>query len=160
MALLPATLASQLIANLDNFETEAQATAAWAASFDTYFQSAMAGLVPVTPLSTVAAKNAMAGALTGMSADDAGADAIVAGITAYWSTLSGSPSLIFAASTAIAPPAGLAGLSALLLVDFTANSTGMVAKAAALTTIANTIHTAQSGGTATFPAPVGVQTIA
>jgi len=162
MALLPATLASALIANIDNFTMEAQATAAWADSFDTYFQTAMAGAVPIIPppfTATADARDQMEDALTGMSVQDMGSTKIVAGITAYWTQLTADATTIFSACTAIAAPGGLAALKGLLDLDFASNTTGVVAKEAALTTIANTIHTAQSGGTATFPAPVGVQTI-
>jgi len=155
MALLPATLANELIANLDNFVTEAEATVAWADSFDAYFQSAMAGVVPVTPLGTANAKNAMATALAGMSLDGAGSTKLVAGITAYWTQLNVDAFAVFLACTAITPPPGLGGLTGLLNIDFTANTVGIIAKVPALTTIANTIHTAQLGGIAVFPIPPG-----
>ena len=162
MALLPATLSAELIANLDNFETEADASVAWADSFDTYFQAALAGPVPVAPGTTVNARDAMEGALGGMQADNMGSTILVAGITAYWAQLSVDASSVFLLSTATTPPLGLGGLKILLDTNFVANTAGMVAKEAALTTIANTIHTAQSGGIAVFPVPpggIGPQTI-
>jgi len=166
MALLPATLAAELIANVDNFTTITDAPTAWADSFDTYFQSAMAGAIPIIPAVppapsvTADARDAMEAALLGMHVDNMGSTKIVAGITAYWGSLSTNAATIFvvappAAATAITPPAGLLGLKDLLDTDFAANTTGMVAKEAALTTIANTIHTAQSDGVAQFPAPPG-----
>jgi len=144
MALLPATLAAALIANVDNFETEAQAAAAWADSFDTYFQSAMAGPVPVVPFSTTLAKGDMESSLTGMSVAGAGAAALLTGITAYWANLSTNAATVFLTS------------------NFLANTNGNVDKVTALTLIANSIHIAQTGGIAVFPPTpggIGPQTI-
>ena len=158
MALLPATLADELIANLDNFTTEPEAAAAWADSFDTYFQSAMAGALPVAPLVTAGAKANMQSALSGMSADSAGSTSIVAGITAYWLALAATAATLFVAvppATSITPPPGLSSLKSALDVNFLANSTGMVAKEAAITLIATTIHLTQVGGIAVFPPTPG-----
>jgi len=162
MALLPATLAAALIANVDNFETEAQAAAAWADSFDTYFQSAMAGPVPVVPFSTTLAKGDMESSLTGMSVAGAGAAALLTGITAYWANLSTNAATVFLTSTSVTPPPTLGTLTATLEANFLANTNGNVDKVTALTLIANSIHIAQTGGIAVFPPTpggIGPQTI-
>jgi len=153
MALSSATLYNELL-NLGLYETEVEATAAWATAFDNYWQSAMAGTAPVTPESTVTAKTAMQGSLAGMAGLNAGATKIAAGITDYWNTLVLTPTAVFATSTLITPSGGLVGLQPALEAVFAANASAGKPKEAAYLDIANAIHATQLLGSATFPGPL------
>lgn len=161
MALSAATLYDELDASIENFNTEAEAIVGWATAFDNYFQDAIAVTTPgpppsgisVTPGTTAGAKTAMQDSLGGIST--AGADAIVAGITAYWGGLNTNAAAIFVAvppATGITPPPGLAGLKSTLESVFLSNTTGNATKAVALTAVANAIHAVQIvGGICVFP---------
>jgi len=156
MAMSSIALKSELLA-LELYETEAAAISGWAAAWDNYFQDAESNAIPVTPGSTAAAKAAMAGAMTGLST--AGAAALATAITAYWATLALTPGAIFAGAIAIAPPALLANIQADLEIVFAANTSGSASKDAAMTAIANALHTDNLGGIATFPDPIGPKPI-
>lgn len=104
-------------------------------------------------------KAAMKAALAGMSVPSVGALRLQQGVQAFWATMVASPPMYFSGATAITPPAGLVGLSATLTTVFASNTSGMLPKATALSNIATAIHAANAGGIATFPTPVGPQTI-
>lgn len=104
-------------------------------------------------------KAAMKAALAGMSVPSVGAAKIQAGVSAFWATLAAPASAYFTGATAITPPPGLAGLAATLTSVFAANTAGAVDKTTALNNVATAIHAANAGGIATFPTPVGPQTI-
>jgi hypothetical protein len=157
MALSATTLTDELISNIDNFNTEAEAIAAWATAFDNYWIAATANAVPVSPGSTSGAKTAMQGAMVGMSTTNMGATKIANGISDYWTALNTSPALVFATCVAIAPPAGLSTLQTALEGVFLSNTTAVSTKEAALGAIAGVIHLAQTlptPGQATFPGAV------
>lgn len=173
-------LASRLDALVGNFGTEADATEAWAEAFTSYFEggsppnpalAAIAGAVPVIaaslrtlPAPATSPKGSLKSGLAGMSTTVSGtpqaAIKIAAGLASFWSAMGGAATSFFSGATAITPPAGLAGLAATLQSTFDANKAGGLTKTAALNAIATAIHAANAGGIATFPTPVGPQTIA
>lgn len=179
MTLQATILASRLDALVANASTEAAATEAWAEAFTSYFEGgappnpatgAIAGAVPVTaaslrtfPAPATSPKGSMKSSLAGMSTTAAGtpqaALKIAAGLSAFWAAMAGGATSFFSGATAITPPAGLATLATTLQTTFDNNKSSNATKTAALQAIANDIHAANAGGIATFPTPVGPQTI-
>jgi hypothetical protein len=163
MPLSATTLHDELDANIDNFNTEAEAILGWATTFDNYFQEAMAVItppatgIPVTSGTTSDAKAAMQAALAGLNTAGSAASVITTGITAYWGALSINAAAIFVSvppAISITPPTGLGGLQVTLETVFTANIAGNVTKGVALTAIANAIHAVQIvGALCVFPVP-------
>lgn len=100
----------------------------------------------------VTAQVAMAAAMTGLSVT--GAVAIAAGVAAFWASGTVLPSIWWAAATVITPPPALAGLQAALLTTFALNISEEASKTVSMERIASNIHTACTGGSATFPGPV------
>jgi len=173
MAMSETTLATELKA-MGLYDTEEAAAAAWADAFSTYFEDAEAGIAPgptagtISALALPAAKTAMedilAGptteALDGMSEPNQAASKIQSAISAYWAAL------VPGTAWVVTPPAGpctlitaptlLSGLAATLSGIFVTN-TGPPAKTKdqAMDAIANAIHSANSGGVATFPPTAG-----
>jgi len=155
MPLTPALLAAELDTQVQNAATEPPARAALALAWANYFYNATSNGVPVTPGSLAGAQAAMAAALTGMSVSGAGAAAIQAGITAFWTAIVGTPPAIFAAATVITPPPTLGGIAAALPPVFAANTMPGVTKTQALNAIAIVLHANGGiGSIATFPGPV------
>lgn len=153
MARTAATLETELN-NLALYSAEGPAITAWADAFGVYFAdatTATAGAILAPGVAT--AKTAMAGAMTGLSTT--GAVAIAAGITAFWATGAAAPVTWWAGCTLIVPPvAPLAALVAALGVTFALNIAEEASKAVSMARIAANIHTACTGGAATFPGPV------
>lgn len=149
--MLSATLKSELLA-LGLYDNEPDAISAWAEVFDNYFQDAESNGIPVTPHSTVAAKAAMARAMTGLST--AGAAALAMAITAYWTSLATTPGAIFVSAIAITPPVLLMNIQRDLEIVFAANTAGSASKNVAMEAIAAVLHIDNQGGTATFRGPV------
>jgi len=155
MPLTPALLATELDTQVQNAATEPPARAALALAWTNYFYNATSNGVPVTPGSLAGAQAAMDAALTGMSATGAGAAALQSGITAFWTTIVGTPAAIFVAATLITPPPTLAGIAAAVQPVFASNTMPGVTKTQALNAIATVLHAnGRIGGTATFPGPV------
>ena len=88
-------------------------------------------------------------ALTAMSAPNAGAALIQAGIQAYWGYVAANSAAIFASTSVATAPPGLGGIAANLNTAFPENL--LLGFNAAMGNIAEAIHTTQSGGTATIP---------
>lgn len=151
MTMSATTLKNELV-NMGLFTDEPSAIAGWAAAFRKYFEDAVAGAVPVTKPALATPEAAMVGAMAGLST--AGAAAITAGITAFWTSLAASPAAYFTGATVITPPPGLAGLTALLTATFATNTSTSASASAAYTAIAANIHTSNAGGSATLPGPV------
>lgn len=161
MAMSLATLKTELKA-MALFSTEPPAVTAWTSAFAAYFQGngvtegAESNLVYIAAAAIPAAKAAMAGGLAGMSASGAGAAKIAAAIALFWGAL--VPATAWPTTTAITPPALLAGLAATLQTTFTANKNGSLSKNDSMDAIATDIHAANQGGTATWPG-IGPQPI-
>lgn len=153
MARAAATLETELN-NLALYSAEAPAITAWADAFGVYFAAATTATAgPILAPGVATAKAAMAAAMPGLSTT--GAVAITAGVTAFWAAGVAAPVTWWAGCTLIVPPAGpLAALAAALGVTFALNITEKASKAVSMGRIAANIHTACTGGTATFPGPV------
>lgn len=143
MPLIQATLASGL-QNLAPVDVEASAAQNFADAWETYFMGASVAGVPVGSLA--AAKSAMVGALTGMSAPGGGAAIIQAAITSFWGVVTASASTLWVIPPNVVPsatpPPGLGGIAAALSAVFASNSadpTKTIAQAAA--SIATVLHT-------------------
>lgn len=145
------TLSSKL-ASLPSTEDFFEVAAGLADAYDTYFQSATAGAIPLTPGATVAAKSTFTSICNlSISIDvSTAATIITSAITAYWAALNAPASATFAGATAIAPPPGIAALPAALAGAFAANQVGKLSLADASDTVANVIHIASQGGVATI----------
>jgi hypothetical protein len=151
VALLAATLATEMDAEIGNVATEALARTAWAQAWRNYFAGALANGVPIAAAALDAGQSALASGLTGMSSS--GASAIQTGLTAWWAAL--VPATAFTGATVITPPPGLTGVAAALAPVFVTNNAPGITKTQALTNLANALHAAAGiGGTATFPGPV------
>ena len=153
MAMSKNTLKTALV-DMGLFGVEAEAIAGWAASFREYFEQAQAAAIPIIPAALGAPEAAMVAAMTGLSAPGSAAAAITAGVTAWWASLALTPAAYFAGCTAITPPPGLAGLTALLAATFAANISGALSAAASYDAIATNIVAVNSGGFAAFPGPL------
>ncbi len=140
---------------------EATAISNFANAWTTYFQGASVSGASIGSLA--AAKSAMQGALVGMSAPNAGAAKIQAGITAFWGVIVASgaslwvitPSII----TLVAPPPTLGGIAAALSGVFASNAADPTKTIAQATNaIATVLHTNGGlGGIATVqPPPVAL----
>ena len=145
-----ATLESELN-GLSLYGTEAAAITAWADAFANYFDDASTA-TGGTILTVVAAKAAMVAAMTGLST--AGAAAIASGISAFWAIGVATPAAWWATCTLVVLPVALASLQTNLAATFAQNISEGASKATCMGRIAGNIHTACSGGTATFPVPV------
>jgi hypothetical protein len=128
-------------------DDEAAAWSAWADAYRSYFAAAASNGVTAQAAGLVAAQSAMAAAMTGLKTS--GAAAVQAGIVAFWGAL--VPTAVFPPSTIITPPAGLAGIAAQLALIFAANVAASADRDTSIGAIADALHTASSGGTATFP---------
>ena len=150
MTLSQATLKSEMVA-MDLYGNEAQAVVAWAAAWSAYFADAETNSIPIEPAALPTAEAAMAAALLGMSASDAGAGKIQAGIQAWWGAMVAAPSAFWPGCTAIAPPPGLSGIATALQSAFDSNTSGGVTEDAAYDAITGVLHPVNLGGQATFP---------
>lgn len=117
-----------------------------------YFSDASAGAFPY--VDSPPAKSAMKAAMGGMSVT--GALAIQSGISAFWGVLSAGAATYFPGTIAATPPPAISGLAAALAVPFAANVVGGLSLAASCAAIADAIHTANLGGTATVVGPATV----
>lgn len=150
--LLPTSLRDALLTVVP-FNDEAGAIAAWTAAWVQYMGQAGAG-VPVNALALEGAPAAaMRAALVGMSTQDAGANIIQAGITAFWGAMAASPIAYFAAATIITPPPSLGMIAENIRGIFETNTRGNLPQAEALMNLAVALHTSNQGGSATFAAP-------
>lgn len=149
MALIQATLSTELQA-LPDVDNEPDAILNMSSAFDGYFGGAASNGAPLNPAIAALGLAAMQGALVGMSADDAGAGAISAGVTAYWAALN-VPGAFGASIVPITPPPTIATLAAALTAVFAANITGKLEKEPACDAIAAVWHPIMiAGGLATF----------
>lgn len=156
MALVSSTLASGLAALVPT-PVEATAITNFCNAWATYFAGASITGIPVGSLA--AAKSAMQGALSGLSAPNAGAAAIQSGVTAFWGVIvsSGAGLWVLAPSviTLIAPPPTLGGIAAALSSVFASNAADPTKTLAQATNaIATVLHTNGGlGGIATVQPP-------
>lgn len=132
-------------------DTDSEATAIqnWFDAVDTYAAPAVGNGVPFQRL--IADGVQMKAAMVGMSAAGQGAAKIAAGITAYWAQAVSTPSASFAGALSATIPTGLGALAANLQAVFASNANANLSVDAALTAVANVIHTACQGGTVTLP---------
>lgn len=160
MPLNQSTLETGLLAMVPT-PTEIAAINAFATAFETYFYEASVAGMPATPGTLAPATTSMKGAMAGMSLAASGA--MAAGITAFWSTVTGSAPIIWITVppivSATAPP-GLSGIAAALESAFAANTAAKADLATSMSSIAAAIHGAQSGGVAVLgpPPPGGTPT--
>lgn len=155
MVMLPATLASEM-ESMEPTDQETEAIDRFAAAWETYFYDAAVGAIPANPGTLAAATTAMKGAMTGMSAQDAGDDAIQAGIIAFWGVVATAAPTIWTTvppCTGATPPPNLATTSATLVGIFAANTSGELDLAAACNAIAGAIHPLNLGGICAIPPP-------
>jgi hypothetical protein len=156
MAMSENTLATELKA-MGLHSTEVAAAAAWATAFANYFKDAESNATPINVAAIPAAKTAMQGGLSGMSASGAAAGKIAAAIGLFWAAL--VPAIAWATVTAIAPPSTLATLATDLQDTFDDNTDNEEDKDTAIEAIAATIHGANvppilaNQGQATWPGP-------
>ena len=155
MAMSAATLSKELGA-MGIYNSEVEATQAWAQAFTNYFSTAVCGIIAVVPAALAPAQAAMSAAMGGYVND--GTDAIEDGITAFWVSVGTNLATIFpGAPLPVTPPPGLGSLSADLEEVFKANSmpVGCMSRQVTLNAIAARIHADNSGGTVgVFPGPV------
>ena len=156
MTLSASDLGDELKA-LGLYANEADAVNAWASAFSTYFSGAQSNAAPILIAVIPGAKAAMIAAMTGFKTD--AATALQTGITAFWGVLAATPSAAWATVTAIAPPTLLSGIGAALSAVFASNKASGASKDAAMEAIANSIHSKNQGGTATWPTPILTQSI-
>lgn len=153
MPLSDSALASDLDAAVSLVTTEPEAIDAWGDTIGAWFEAATANGSPAAPAGVAPATAALKSGLVGLST--AGAPAIVAGITAFWGAL--VPATVFPPATVIVPPPTIATMGPALLAVFASNVASGASQSSALAAIATVIYTnGFVGGTATFPAPVGV----
>lgn len=150
MALSASTLSSALQA-MTPTDSEATARQRFADAFETYFLDATVSGAPLVPASIGPGLSALASALVGMSATGAGAAALAAGVSAFWTAQLGLATSMWITAPIvlvppIVPPAGLAGLAATLTSTFESNRAGGLSLAQACDQLAAVIHAACSGG--------------
>lgn len=158
MPLTPVKLANELAA-LEPVGTEVEAINNFATAFENYFYDATVMAVPAVPLTLLPATNALKAAMVGMS--QTGSLAIQNGITAFWGVVATTGVLIWPTVVppivSVAPPPGLAGISAALNAVFPVNMSTNADLVTASTNIANALHPIQLGGLAALtPPPPGV----
>jgi hypothetical protein len=142
MVLLAATLGTEL-QNLSPVDNEAQAVQTLATAWHNYFKGSSVAGIPALEASLLAAKNAMVGALSGMSQANQAAAKLAAGITAYWGAVIPAAASIWVTVPPImsaTPPPGLAGVAATVSGIFSANTFGKLNLAASATALANALH--------------------
>ena len=153
MAMTSAVLAYEL-RNLDPVPTEAQAIVTLTNAYGVFASYATAVGVPITSAGVSLGKAAMASALVGMNAPNAGASKLAAAVQAFWGAVALGLAVSFTGALAITPPPN-AGLLSLLTTHFATNTSGSATKEAATTTIAGDFYVqAIIGGTVTFFGPV------
>jgi hypothetical protein len=155
MPFVQSTLASG-IAALVPTPSEGPAIAGLTSAWATYFAGASVAGVPIAAFA--AATASFQGALSGMSAPNAGTVKIAAAVQAFWATLAPlGPTLWILAPNVVVPPLvpppGLGGLAALLQGAFTANNATGVTLAQAADRIAAAMHASNAGGTAVVQPP-------
>ncbi len=156
MPLNPSTLSNQL-KNMTPTDQETIAISRFADAYISFMSEAQCGPIPIVPIALQSApKAAMIAAMTGMST--AGAASIQAGITAFWGAMVPLAATLFPSALVITPPPTLAGLSALLLPVFAANTTAKLDLDASCSAIATVIYTGSLGGMATIPTPTPTPT--
>ncbi len=155
MARAAATLETELNA-LTLYDNSADAAEAWAEAFTVYFEGAATSIssVPVTVGALRSGpKAALKAALLTIGPGTAAAQ-LAAGIAAFWALIIATPATYFAGFVVPAvPPAGIAALTAALQAVFAANIAASKSKADCSAAIASAIHTANIGGTITWPGP-------
>ncbi len=153
MAMSQSVLAAQLL-NLVPSPTEAAAVITLANAYGVFAAGAVAGAVAITAPGVALGKAAMQAALVGMSAPSAGAVVLTAAVQAFWAAVAAGLSTSFPAATAVTPPPH-AGLQALLVSTFAANTAAGADLATATQAVATALHNqAIIGGTVAFPGPV------
>lgn len=145
MPLSSSTLADGLEA-LAPTDSEAAAISAIVSAWDAYFGGSTVSGVTATPGSYAAGLSTMQTALVGMSATGAGAAALAAGVTAFWSGIAGLATTIWITAPVvlvppIVPPAGLAALPAALAAAFASNTSGSSSLADSAAAVAAALHT-------------------
>lgn len=141
------------IGQMMNVNVEAQAIATFVDAYIQFVSTATAGIVPIVPAALqTAPKVAMIGAMSGLSKN--GAQAIQAGVAAFWAACVPLAATLFPTALLLTPPAAVAGLSGLLTGVFTANTQGQLPLDACAQNMATAIFTGSQGGTVTLPPSV------
>lgn len=159
MAMSQSALAAELTAT-ELYDDVADAIQAWADAYAAYFEGngvtegAQSNAVYVASGAIPAAKAAMVAAMGNLASNAAAA--IESGIIAFWGAL--VPATAWPTTTAITPPTLLSGLASTLQSVFDANTNSNATKVTAMGAIAEAVHTASQGGTATWPS-IGPQPI-
>lgn len=162
MVMLPATLGTEM-ESMEPTDQESDAIDRFASAWETYFYDAMVAAIPVNPSTLTAATTAMKGAMTGMGSQDAGDDAIQAGIIAFWGVVASSAASIWTTvppCTGATPPPSLATIAASLVGAFATCTAGELDLAAACQVIAAAIHPINLGGICIIPTPGAATPIA
>lgn len=155
MVMLSTTLASEMESMVPT-EEETEAIDRFASAWETYFYDAAVGAIPVNPGTLSSATSAMKSAMSGMSSQDFGDDAIQAGIIAFWSIIATSAPTIWTTTppcTGATPPPALSTIAASLVGVFASNTAGELDLAAACSAIAGVIHPLNLGGICVIPTP-------
>jgi hypothetical protein len=140
--------------------TEAEGIDNFATAFENYFAGSTVSGVTAAQSQLGPATDALKLAMSGLANVD-GAAAMAAGVSAFWSTLSGLAAVVWVVVPVLAsttPPPGLAGLQAALAVTGAANIAGGLSLVDAADAMATTIHASNTGGFAvnTAPTPVSI----
>ena len=156
MVMSAATLATELNNNMIIVDNESDAIDNLSMSWETYFYNASVEGIPVIGGSLASATSAMKTALIGMSVQNAAANAIQAGVIAFWGVVATSAASIWTTTppcTCATPPTTLGTIAATLSGVFTSNKDGALDKAAATLAIANALHPLNIGGICIIPSP-------
>jgi hypothetical protein len=145
VTLLATTLATEL-ETLTPTGSEATAISRLVDAWEVYWGGATVNGIAATPGSFSAGLSAMAGALVGLSAPNAGAAKIAAGVSAFWSAVAPLATAIWITAPIvlvppIVPPPTLGALSAALSAVFASNTSSGLTLAQACQQIASVMHT-------------------
>lgn len=118
-------------------------------AWEGYFNGATVSGVSLAGGSIAPGLAAFSAALIGMSAPGAGAAALAAAVTAFWTAQAGLATTMWITAPIvlvppIVPPVGLGGLLAALTAVFASNASGSLSLVASSDAVANVLHS--SGG--------------
>ena len=151
--MVEATLAAAILAQSPTL-VEQDAIDALVTTYSTYAADAESNSVSITAAGLALGEAAMAAALVGMSAPNAGLTSIPAALSAFWVAVAGGLSTSFPGATVIVPPPH-ASFASDFQALMPANTSGEVTEQEAADSVAAIMHTgATTGGSVTFPGPV------
>ena len=145
---------STLSGELENLEvgiSEPNAIEGWSAAYKEFFRDAAANEIPINELVLLPAQQAMKVAMIGLSAQNAGASKLQAGILAFWGYLVANFSIAWSGSTGLTPAPSLGGLAGILTGVFSANTSGQLSRLQASLSVATAVHGASQGGMVIYP---------